>query len=458
MHQRLKRLTQTWSRAVDLSWPIAIQQLLNTLMRSVDIVVTGLFSPAAVAAIGLADLYAQIPFRIGRALGTGAIAISSQDTGRGALDARDSAVTQAIIIGFLVGIPLAVGGYLGGGALIAVLGAESAVVRMGGLYLTIVFAVAPLRILSLVCARALQGTGDTRTPMVVFGVANTLNILGTVTLGLGLLGLPRLGIVGVGIATAISRGFEGVLLLASIATRRSGLGLAITRDPTLTRQLLGISLPNFAEGMSTSVANFPFNALLLVFGTEVNAAYHITRRIYQQVAGPIYRSLGVAASIVVGTELGAGDPSAARRAGLSITALGVLSLTIVGAGIGFGAPSLVKIFTSDAETIGYAITFTRISGITMVLFGLFFPLAGSLQGAGDTRTPFYARFFGTFGFMLGFSFLTSIYLGYGLTGIYAGIILAYVWWAGVVLVGFLRGDWADRAATLMAERLQQPTD
>ncbi|MFW6045507.1 MAG: MATE family efflux transporter, partial [Natronomonas sp.] len=70
-------LLSIWRRTVTLGWPIAVQQTLNTLMRTVDIVVTGLFSPAAVAAVGLADLYAQVPLRVGLGLGTGAIALSS---------------------------------------------------------------------------------------------------------------------------------------------------------------------------------------------------------------------------------------------------------------------------------------------------------------------------------------------------------------------------------------------
>jgi Na+-driven multidrug efflux pump len=42
-----------------------------------------------------------------------------------------------------------------------------------------------MRIVGFVGARALQGTGDTRTPMLVNGSATGLNILLSVTLGLG---------------------------------------------------------------------------------------------------------------------------------------------------------------------------------------------------------------------------------------------------------------------------------
>ncbi len=77
-----RRLFAVWRETFSLSWPVAIQETLSTLMRTVDIIITGLFSPAAVAAVGIADLYAQIPMRIGSGLGL-VRSPSSQDTGRG---------------------------------------------------------------------------------------------------------------------------------------------------------------------------------------------------------------------------------------------------------------------------------------------------------------------------------------------------------------------------------------
>ncbi|SEW23370.1 MATE family efflux transporter [Natrinema salifodinae] len=454
MADRSERVRRVWRRTFSLSWPIAIQQTFNTLMRTVDVIVTGLFSPAAVAAVGLADLYAQLPLRIGLGLGTGAIALSSQDTGRGAETTRDRAITQAFLIGFLAGVPLVVAGLAISEPLIALLGAEPAVVEMAGRYLALVFAAAPMRIVGLVGARSLQGTGDTRTPMVVNGLANAINIAATVGLGLGVGPLPDLGIVGVGLATAVSRTVEAVAMTAAIASERTGLAFARPRSLTITRQLVAVSLPNFAEGMSTSLANFPFNALLLTFGTEVTAAYHIGRRIYQQFAGPLYRSFNVAASVIVGQTLGDGRPDDARFAGLAIAALSVATLSLAGLGLVVGAMPIARLFTSDAATLAYAVDFARVFGVSMVFFGLFFPISGSLRGASDTRTPFYARFTGTFGFMLGFAYLAGVTLGYGLPGVYAGIVLTYAWWTLVVAVGFAWGDWAETAAAMMAKRAE----
>jgi len=437
---------------VGLGWPIVVQQTLTTLMRTVDIVVTGLFSPAAVAAIGLADLYAQIPLRVGLGLGAGAIALSSQDTGRGAELGRDRAITQALLIGALCGLPLVAVGLLFGDVLIALLGAESAVVGLGGTYLLIVFAAAPFRIVGLVGARSLQGAGDTRTPMLVNGGANAMNVLLTVSLGLGLGPVPRLGIVGVGLATAASRLIEATVITGAMASAWTPVSLTRPRDLTITRQLVRVSTPTFAEGMSTSLANFPFNALLLVFGTEANAAYHIGRRIYQQLTGPIYRTLSTVTSIVVGQRLGEGDPDEARYAALAILGFGVAVLGVAGVLLFVGAGPLVSVFTNDRTTAGYAVQFTRVFGVSMLFFGVFFPLSGALRGAGDTRTPFYARLLGAFAFLLGGSYLLGMVLGHGLFGVYVATVLSYACWAAVAAAGFVWGDWAGTAASMMAER------
>src|SRR6056297_679626 len=108
-----------WRRAVSLGWPVSVQQTFTTLMRTVDIIVTGLFSPAAVAAVGLADLYAQLPLRVGLGLGSGAITLSSQDTGRGAEVTCNRAITLALVLGAVCGLPLVAAGLLFGEPLIA---------------------------------------------------------------------------------------------------------------------------------------------------------------------------------------------------------------------------------------------------------------------------------------------------------------------------------------------------
>jgi putative MATE family efflux protein len=446
------RIIAVWRRSLSLSWPLSVEQLFSTLMRTTDLLVTGLFSPAAVAAVGLADLYAQIAMRFGHGIGTGVLALASQDTGRGAIETRDEAITQGLILGFVAGVPLVAFGYLFGRAAIALLGANPEVIRLGGSYLMIILIASPAYIVGLVGSRALQATGDTRTPMYVNITANLMNITGSVVLGLGIGGAPRLGIIGVGLATAVANGFTSIAIVGWLVAGGAISSFTVPRNPVVTRQLISVSIPEAATGLITTAVYFPFNALLVGLGTEVVAAYHIGNRLYHQTAGPLYRAYGTTASILVGQALGKGDRQGARFNAWALAGLALITLGIAGIMLTILARPLVLLFTSDPLTVDHATGFARTYGVVMLFVALFFVFSGALRGAGDTMTPLVARLTGLVGFFLVGSYFASTVLGYGVTGIYLGMGIAYVWMAIFLTVRFLGDHWVERAVALMADR------
>ncbi|OVE84595.1 MATE family efflux transporter [Natronolimnobius baerhuensis] len=433
-----------------------VEQFLRTLMRTTDIAVTGLFSPAAVAAVGLADLYARLPLRIGLGLGSGVIALSSQDTGSGATANRDEAITQALVLGAVAGVPFVFFGFLLGEWAIALLGAESEVARQGGIYLAIIFATTPARHVALVAARSIQGAGDTRTPMYINGVSNALNIVGTLTLGLGLGMAPELNIIGVGIATAFGNVFSALALLAAIASPWTPAGFIRPRQWTVTKQLLTISAPRIVEGLGSTVIAFPFNAILLLFGTEVNAAYQIGQRVYQQITAPLSRGYRTGTSIIVGQTLGEGDPAGARYNGWAAALLGLVTVGSLGVVLFIGAEWFVGFFTDDPETRFYAANFAAAYALAAPLTVLYTVLAGALTSGSDTKTPFIARITGMLFGMLGISYVFGVVLEFGVPAIYASIIIYYLWATIYVAVGFYRGAWVDRTQAMMDERGSTP--
>ncbi|HUT23776.1 MAG TPA: hypothetical protein VM492_05490, partial [Sumerlaeia bacterium] len=68
-------------------------------------------------------------------------------------------------------------------------------------------------------------------------------------------------------------------------------------------------------------------------------------------------------------------------------------------------------------------------------------LAGSLRGAGDTRSPLYASLAGIFFFRLGATYLFAIVFGWGLVGVW--LATAFDWAARTLCLWwvFRRGVW-----------------
>ncbi|ELY34332.1 MATE efflux family protein [Natrialba magadii ATCC 43099] len=434
------------------------EQVLRTLMRTTDLIVAGFFSPAAVAAVGLADIYARFPLRFGIGIGDGAIALSSQDTSADATTNRDQAVSQAVLIGLLGGIPFILFGLLFNEYAIAVLGAlteESAmeaVISYGSTYLMIIMISAPAIHTNFIAARSIQGTGDTKTPMYVNGAVNALNIVLTVSLAFGLGPLPELTVIGIAVATAIADTLGALTFLAILWSPLSEIQFVAPRELVITKQLVLISWPRIAEGVTEMIAEFPFNAILLAFGTEVNAAYHIGRRMYQQVASPLARGYGVAANIMVGQSLGRNEGSNAYYNGIAATSLSVLTIGGLCGLLFFFAEQFVLVFTREPETISYATGFAQAYAIAALLIAAYLTLAGSLRGGNETVVPFVSRVIGTFVFLLGFTYVFGVVLGYGVVAAYVAVVLDFAFRVSYLSAVFYRRRWIERGTSMMRER------
>lgn len=447
-----------WRRTFDLSWPVIVTQFLRTFMRTTDIIIAGFFSPAAVTAVGLADIYARLPARIGSGIGDGAIALSSQDTGSGALANRDEAVSQALLIGLIASVPFVLFGVALNEWAIAILGAEYDVIEIGAIYLAVILLSSPARHTVLIAARAIQGTGDTRTPMVIRGGVNIFNILTSVVLAFGLGPAPELSVVGIAVATATANYLEAIAFVAQIASPWSNLNFVRPTQIVIGKQLILISSPRIAEGLTELVAEFPFNAVLLVFGTEVNAAYHIGRRMYQQVAAPLSRGYGIATNILVGQALGRGAPDDAYQNGWAAAMLGLVSVGGLGLILFVGADWFVLLFTRDSQTLGYAASFARAYALSAFLIASYVVVSGALRGGSETRTPFIAKLSGTFIFLLGITYVFGIRLEFGVIAAYVGIIADYGWRNIVVCSIYVRQTWLERGITMIHDRGSSPND
>ncbi len=454
------RYISLWKEGLYLAWPLILNHIFVTAMRTTDMFLTGYISPAAVTAVGLGDVWERIILRIGLGLGAGSISLISQESGSfdgQASENVDEVLSQVLLVGALVGLPFILLGWLFSEEMISVLGAELEVVKLGASYLFIIFAAAPFRLITLISARSLQGTGDTRTPMVVDIVSNLFNIGVSAVLALGLLGFPELGVRGVGWGTFSSKFLATLMYLFVFLSAKSELNLQFPSQKwnlIIALQLIKVSVPRSLQGGYQSLITFPFNAIVLLFGTEAAAAYHIARRIQQQLMAPIQRAFGTVSTIMAGHRLGGEDPETSRLTTRAILILTVLAISALAVVLFIFSPSIVALFTEDEATIMAATGFLRALSISAPLLSMYRVISGLLTAAGDTRTPFYGLVISQTVFKLGLSYLLSVQLGIGLMGVYAGLVFDYSFQAIWVIRRFRTNKWIMEARDMIARRRQ----
>jgi len=80
-------------------------------------------------------------------------------------------------VGVALAAVITVLGHFYSHSVVAMLGVEPDVVQTGGDYLEVVAQMSIFLVIQLVCGGALRGAGDTRTPMIVTGLVNIVNIV-----------------------------------------------------------------------------------------------------------------------------------------------------------------------------------------------------------------------------------------------------------------------------------------
>jgi len=453
-----------WKEAFVLAWPVMLNHIFVTAMRTTDMILMGYFGPAAVTAVGLGDVWESIILRIGLGLGTGSISLISQESGTKTAAAKankDLILSQVIFVSLIIGIPFIFIALLFAEEMIALLGAAPEVIELGAQYLLIIFAAAPFRIISIIAARALQGSGDTRTPMIVEVISNLINIIVSVGLALGIWFFPKIGVPGVGIGTFTAKTISAVIFILTFLSSKSEFNLKNpikNWDFILIKQLFKVSAPKIAEGFYQSLITFPFNSIVLLFGTEAAAAYHIARRVFQQLIAPMHRAYYTVTAILSGQKIGAGKVEESKKTVEAMLILTVVSIGSFSLLIFFSSPYLVRLFGDNPETLAIAIRFLKalsIGGPVITIYGV---LAGHLNGAGNTKSALYGNLLSQTLLKLGISYLLGVFFNLGLLGILIALPADFFGRALWVARKYLSDDWIAEADLMISERRAQDSN
>jgi len=373
-----------------LSLPMMGAALLQGLFGLVDMLFVGMLGPVAVAAVGVSGRLLGILHMIAVGITTGCTALVAQAVGAGDRRRAQTVLGQTLLLAIVASAAFAVLGVTFAKPLLRALKAQEDVVAAGTPYLQVVTAGSLVMFLPFVFGAALRGAGDAVTPLKVIAVANLVNVGLDPILIFGLLGMPRLGVVGSAWATVIARTLAAVMLAWVFFVKgheQFHLRLQVPR-PRARVMLQVLKIAVFGSGRMLIIT---FSGLVLVrivapFGVAALAAYTIAMRLWMMATMPA-RGFGNGAATVVGQSLGAGRPWRAERAGwvgAGIYALIAVPLSVM---LFVLAESIVAVFNADPEVVAAGGNLLRLLAVTFVFTAFAMVLGRSMSGAGDTFWP-----------------------------------------------------------------------
>lgn len=412
-------------RIFSLAWPAVIGNLMYTLTSLVDMMMVGSLGAPALAAVGLGGLIIWVSYGIMASVATGATALVARFTGAAKKREVTEVLSQALILAALFSVFLTFFALRYAEDILLLIGADMEVSGMGGVYLRTVFLATLFIFSAFVAEGALRGAGDTRTPLKIDIVINAFNLALDYLLIYGNFGFPKLGVMGAGIASAISFTIGASLYYWVLLSGRYAVSLreaSVGIDLFTMRRILRIGVPASVERLVMSGSMTVYTSIIVGFGTAALAAHQVGLRIEALSFMPGI-GFAVAATALVGQELGAKKSEKAYSLGWETSKLCAILMSLVGVVLFLFPERFVHLFTRDEEVVALGVIYLRLVAISQPALALTFVLAGGLNGAGDTRWVMYTTIFGLWFFRLPLAYSLGVSLGFGVLGAWIAMII-----------------------------------
>ena len=337
--------------AIQLAFPIMIQNLISTLVNSADTIMLGYVSQTAMAASSLANQYTFVLFCFYYGLSAGTSVLCAQYWGKGDKQTVERILGLASRVVILISLIFFSISFFFPGAIMRLFTSSPETIHEGIRYLRVLSFSFIFMGFSQIFVSALRSVGKVVFPSVIYVVSLLVNVLLNATFIFGLFGLPKLGVIGVALGTVSARVVEAVMCIVYSAVSRDvkiKLENLFRSSGVLFKDFIKISAPAVINDLVWGVAASTFTAILGHIGDDMVAANAVAVMVVNMGA-IVCRGFANATTIIVSQTLGEN-----RMEDTKVYASRMLRLTFVvsllGCGVILAIRPLMLRFYSDKLT------------------------------------------------------------------------------------------------------------
>ena len=426
--------------------PLIIEQMLTSLIGTVDTMMVSNLGSAPVSGVALVDSINKLVIFLFTALATGGTIVCSQYIGRRDLRNANSAARQVILSAFSLSLIIASPAYfLRGGILRLIFGSvEPAVMEAASAYFRVTIFAYPFIALFGATSALYRASGNARLPMKVSLFANLINIVGNAVL----MFVFDMGVVGAGLATLCSNAFAAITML--ILLRRSGQTFDIGRysairpDFHMIWLVLCIGIPSGIENAMFQFGKLAVQSTVSTLGTTAMAANAIVAAIELMTSMPS-QAVATGLMTVVGQCMGAGKPDQAKYYIKKLTVWSFCILFVLNWLAMAATPMVTHLAGMDAATAEMTVdTMLFISILKPVFWMCAFVPASGMRAAGDVKFGMVVSTCTMWILRVGLSTLLCRHFGVGLVGIWWGFFADWTARSIAFILRYRSGKWAKQ--------------
>ncbi len=425
--------------------PLLIGNLFQQLYNTVDSYVVGRVSNEAFAAVGSVGPIINTAVGFFSGFATGAGVVISHFIGSKENDSVADTVHTSIILTVILAVILTAAGYYFVPEMLTLMQTPDTVMNDAQSYLQIYFlGIAGLMLYNM-AAGIFRAAGNSTLPLAALIISAVINTVLDVVFVLFL----DFGVAGAAYATIIAQGISAVFLLFVLTIKDAPYRIRWSRmrlSFPILKQIINIGLPAALQMAITSFSNVFVQSYINVFGENFMSGWTAYNKIDAFALLPM-QSISLSVTTFAGQNYGAGLPERAKKGTLIGIVISLIITAVLLVPILIFAEPLVRFLNSTPAVVEYGAMLLRCISPFYLLCVINQILAGTLRGAGNSRTPMLI--------MLGsFVLFRQIYL-ITLTNLSSSIyIVVFAYPAGwvvcsaLMLVYYMFSGWEKRVPTI----------
>ncbi len=391
MLSRMKANKILYKRIFVITLPIVIQNLLNAAVNSADVLMLNFVGQSAISACSLAAQYGSILFMVYFGIGTGVTMLSAQYWGKGDLNAIEKVEGIALRFSVAIGVLFFLASTIIPELMMKVFTNDPELILLGAQYLRVSAASFLFWSMSEIYLSVLRSIGRVTISTVIDAVALGSNVILNAVFIFGFLGMPKMGIIGVALATSISRAIQ-LLVCVFVSMKSTTVKLRIKpmfeSHPALFKDFLTMSLPAVGNDIAWGVGFSMYSVILGHMGTDVVAANSIVS-VVRNLGSVLCFGIGSASGIIIGQILGENRVEDAKKASHTLVRLSVFAGVAGGLVVFLITPFVMSYAKLSPNALTYLLFMLRIniyyilgSAVNTTL------IAGVFRAGGDSKFGF----------------------------------------------------------------------
>jgi len=432
-----------------LATPVALTQLASMALWTIDFLMIGRVGVTAFNAVSLGRLWVMGTSIVALGFVFGLDPIAAQAHGARDRERLADVLLHGVVLALLTSIPLALV-WLAAGPVLLAFGQDPATVALTVSYVRVQIPALPFFLLFMVLRQVLQARGLVRPAMWISFGAIGFNALADWLLIYGRWGLPPLGAVGAGFATALTEAAMLASLLVAIRVYRLHRGASMRLGARNVRKAALAEIARLGAPVALQLAlEYWAFAIASLWAGRLGAVELAAHSIALNLASISYMvPLGIssAATTRVGNRIGAGDGRGAERAAWTAIALG--GVAMCGFALLYVSARwwIPRAFTPNAAVVAMSARLLPIVAAFELFDGLQAVGGGVLRGMGETRPAATANLVGYYALGLPLGWWLGAPARLGLRGIWWGLALGLFAVAALLVARIaLRGPRRARA-------------